>query len=107
MDTHLSKLFGIIAVAHDDDRTFYVRRSQKMINYPGVWSLPSIQFDPRDIADLKDPHQVQRYMEKISSDRIGGVQIKAKAFLTSGDSTDNPISRHVFLHLYAVELSIT
>jgi len=52
MNSNLPKLFGIIGVPYQGDQTFYVKRSLKMHNYPGVWSLPSIQFEPHDLPDV-------------------------------------------------------
>lgn len=104
MSREKPRLYAVIAVAHRDDRTFYVKRSTRMANYPGVWSLLSTQFDPRDLPDVRDLGRVQRYLDVISKERLGGTAIRINRFLTSGDSDDNPIDRHVFLRLYEVEL---
>ena len=52
--------------------TFYVKRSLKMSNYPGVWSLLSIQFQP---SELQEPEKVSepvnRLFEKMSRERLG------------------------------------
>ena len=104
MANDLPKLFGIIGVAYRGNRTFYVRRSRQMRNYPGVWSLPLIQFDPNELPDSRDLNNVQSYIDQISAERLGGVRIKVKEFLTSGDSDVNPIGRHVYLYLYRIEL---
>ena len=103
----LSKLFGIIGVAYQGKRTFYVKRSRKMHYYPGVWSLLSTQFDPDDLPDVRDLSSVQKYMDQISRERLGGISIVAKEFLTSGNSDLNPIERDVYLYLYRVELGDT
>src|SRR6266536_4468826 len=104
MARDLPKLFGVIGVWYRGDRTFYVKRSEKMRNYPGVWSLPSIQFDPAVLADKGDLDAVQRYVDRMSAERFGGVPIKTLEFLTSGDSDENPIRMHVFLNLYRIEM---
>ena len=45
-------LHAAIGVWHRGSQTFYVKRSAQMQNYPLVWSLLSIQFDPA--ADAED-----------------------------------------------------
>lgn len=104
MKEKLPKLYAIIAVANRGDRTFYVRRSNKMENYPGVWSLPSVRFDPVQLPDIRNLERVQGYMNRMSVERLGGVPVIARRLLTTGDSADNPISQHVFLYLYEVDL---
>lgn len=96
------KLFGMIGVSYLRDRTFYVKRSMHMQNYPGVWSLPSIQFDPARI----DPHDVeaaQAQLERMSEERLGGARLRVSELLTFGDSDFNPIEKHVYLYLYKFE----
>ena len=39
-------IHAVIGVRRAGGATFYVRRSEYMENYPGVWSLFSIQYDP-------------------------------------------------------------
>ncbi len=97
-------LHAVIGVWHSDDVTLYVKRSEKMQNYPGVWSLFSIQFRPDQLPDPKDLSTVQRLMQKMSKERLGGEPVTVKAHLISGDSDDNPIGKHVHLHLYEIEL---
>ena len=105
MSGELPRLFGIIGVAYRGNRTLYVKRSMKMRNYPGVWSLPSIQFDPSSLADPANIGAVQRYVDQISAERFNGTPLTAKEFLTFGDSDENPIGMHVYLYLYWIELS--
>ncbi len=107
-ETHLPlpELQAVIGVWHRGPQTYYVKRSEKMTNYPGLWSLLSKQFDLKDLPDPKDLSAIQPVMERLSRERLGGVPIATKKHLTSGDSDDNPIDRHVFLHLYEVELLV-
>jgi len=97
-------LHALIGVRRSDDRTFYVRRSTRMENYPGVWSLLSIQYDPHDLVDPRDLDTVSIYMRRMSAQRLGGVPITTKSLLLSGNQASDVIRRNVFLHLYHVEL---
>ena len=83
--------------------TFYVKRSPKMANYPLVWSLMSIQFDPATLNPL-DTASVQPLMEKMAQERLSGAPLRVSQYLSSASCADNPMHRRVFLHLYAVEL---
>lgn len=98
------ELHAVIGVRFANNRTYYVRRSAKMTNFPSVWSLLSIQYDPRWLKDANDLAKVQTLMERMSKERLGGAPIKVKRFLTSGDDPDSPVGRHVHLHLYEIEL---
>ena len=100
----LPKLFAIIAVAYVGGRTLYVKRSERMENYPGVWSLPSVQFDPGELTGRKDMRRVLTYLRKMSNQRLGGAKISVLDLLTSGSSDVNPISRDVHLFLYRIAL---
>lgn len=106
MHEQISKplLHAIIGVWHSGPITYYVKRSEKMQNYPGLWSLFSIQFRPEELSDPEDLSSVQRLMQKLSKERLYGEPVTVKAHLISGDSDNNPIDRHVFLHLYEIEL---
>lgn len=104
MNKNLPELHAVIGVRFKDGLTYYVQRSNKMENYPSVWSLLSIQFDPKELPDPKDLTRVQIFMKKMSDERLGGVSIHTKNHLISGDTTDNPFDKHVYLHLYEVEL---
>jgi len=98
------EIHAIIGVRHRGDLTYYVRRSEKMANYPSVWSLLSIQFDPDWLDDPEDLDKVQQLLIKMSEERLGGVPIELKEHVTSGDSDRNPMNEHVHLHLYEIEL---
>ena len=105
MDKSLPELHAVIGVRFKGGLTYYVQRSDKMENYPSVWSLLSIQFEPKELPDPKNLTRVQIFMEKMSDERLGGVSIQTKNHLISGDTTDNPFDKHVYLHLYEVEFS--
>lgn len=104
MNRKLPQLHAVIGVRYSGNRTFYVKRSQKMGNYPGVWSLPSIQFDHKQTPDPTDLSNVRPLMEKLSRERLGGVPIVVRCFLTAGNSAESPVGKHVFLYLYEIEL---
>lgn len=100
----LPELHAVIGVWNRGEQTFHVKRSQKMTNYPGVWSLLSIQFNPDDLPEPSDLVKVQTYMKAMSAERLNGVGIRTIAMLASESSDKNPIGRDVHLHLYRVEL---
>ncbi|MEW6283343.1 MAG: hypothetical protein AB1758_32340, partial [Candidatus Eremiobacterota bacterium] len=59
----VASLFGLIGVwTNEQGRTFYVKRSPKMKNYPSVWSLFSIQYDPKELTDPEDLAPAQHLM---------------------------------------------
>lgn len=96
-------LQAVIGVWHHGDATYYVKRSEKMENYPGLWSLFSIQFQPEELPDPEDLSSVEPLMQKMSEERLCGQPVTVKSHLVAGDSDDNPIDKHVFLHLYEIE----
>lgn len=99
-----TELHAVIGVRFNGDVTYYVKRSEKMTNYPSVWSLLSIQFDPAWLKNPEDLDKVQSLMEKMSDERLCGAPILVKRHLISGDDPDSPVGRHVHLHLYEVDL---
>lgn len=101
---YISEVHAVIGVWTSDHLTYYVKRSQKMQRYPGVWSLLSIQFDPRELEQPEDLRTVQQFMEAMSAERLGGAPVSVKKYLISGDSDQNPYDKHVYLHLYEIEL---
>ncbi len=105
MDSRPTELHAVIGVRFTDNLTYYVKRSRKMANFPSVWSLMSIRFDPTGLKDPKDLSKVQPLMGAMSKERLGSVPIKVKRYLISGDDPDSPVGQHVHLHLYEVELS--
>ncbi|KKL14127.1 hypothetical protein LCGC14_2518870 [marine sediment metagenome] len=95
---------AVIGVWHKDGKTFYVKRSHQMENYPDVWSLLSIQFTPEEMPDFTDFTPVPSILERMSQQRLGGVPIHFKRYLKSARCSDNPMNVPVTLHLYEVEL---
>ena len=94
---------AVIGVRHHGASTFYVRRSERMVNYPGVWSLFSIQFKPEELPDPRDLAAAERLFERMSADRAGGVPVHVGKYLTFGSSDQNPMGVDVNLHLYEIE----
>jgi hypothetical protein len=98
-------IHAVIAVWHRGARTFYVRRSARMANYPLVWSPLSIQFDPKQVDPL-DLAQVQPLMDRMGRERLCGARVRVTSHLSSASCAENPMERRVFLHLYEVELDV-
>ncbi|MER8388340.1 hypothetical protein NKH14_22970 [Mesorhizobium sp. M1380] len=96
-------IHAVIGVRRAGGATFYVRRSEHMENYPGVWSLFSIQYDPVSVADVADLAAVAPLFETMSAQRLGGVPVRVKSYLTWGSSDRNPMGVEVTLHLYEIE----
>lgn len=103
MKSSPSELHAVIGVRFSGNRTYYVKRSKKMENYPAVWSLPSIKYDPAWLRNPNDLSKVQSLMENMSKQRLGSVPIRVKRHLTSGNDPNSPVGRHVHLHLYEIE----
>lgn len=98
-------IHAVIGVRRRGEATFYVKRSLEMANYPGVWSLFSIQFDPREIVDPREVGPtVKRLFTRMSDERLGSVPVTVRKYLTSGSSDDNPMGVNVHLHLYEISL---
>ena len=104
MKTSVEQIEAVIGVWYKDGRTFYVRRSDQMENYPNVWSLLSIQFSPEELPDFTDLETAQKLLTKLSQERLGGASIRLKQYLKSARCSDNPMQVPVTLHLYQVEL---
>jgi hypothetical protein len=96
-------IHAVIGVWYRGDETFYVKRSAKMENYPGAWSLFSIQYDPAEMPDSLDLDAAQVLMERMASQRLYGAPIRVRSFLTASTCTNNPIDKIVNLRLYHVE----
>jgi len=96
---------AVIGVRHEGPLTWYVRRSDLMANYPGVWSLPSIQFPVSDLPDVHDLDVVTGHFSRLSAQRFGGIDVEVLEHLTSGSSDMNPMGVDVTLHLYRIALS--
>lgn len=96
-------IHAVIGVRRDGTKTFYVQRSEEMENYPDVWSLFSIQYDPADTAEMTDLDRIQPLFDAMSAQRCGGVPVMVKSYLTSGSSDQNPMNVDVTLHIYEIE----
>ena len=97
-------IHAVIGVRHDGPSTWYVRRSEEMANYPGVWSLMSIQFAPDDMPDPKDLDVAAGHFARLSEQRLGGVPIDVVDHIVTGSSDMNPMGVEVTLHLYKITL---
>lgn len=100
-------IHAIIGVRTDGKKTWYVRRSMSMKNYPGVWSLLSIQYLPEELPDCLDLGAAEALMQRMSDERLGGVPAFVRRYLTSGTCSDNPMGERVVLHLYEISLGWT
>jgi hypothetical protein len=74
-----------------------------MENYPGVWSLFSMQYDSTKVAEVTDLEAVTPLFKAMSVQRLGGVPVRVKSYLTSGSSDQNKMGVQVTLHLYEIE----
>lgn len=103
--SHLPKprIHALIGVRFSHGKTFYVKRSSKMENYPNTWSLFSIQFEPTSL-DYKNVEQVQERMNLMSLERLNGAKLKVLNYLSSGTCSNNPIDKHVILHMYLLDM---
>ena len=104
METMAGQIEAVIGVWFKNGRTFYVKRSSRMENYPNAWSLLSIQFTPEELPEFTDLDAVQRVMEKMSEERLGGTPVRLVRYLKSTRCSDNPMQVSVTLHLYQIEL---
>ena len=102
--TNKPDLHAVIGAWAQGARTFYVRRSEKMENYPDAWSLLSIQFDPLELRDHVDIEAVQRLMDRMAEERLCGATVTVRNSLSSARCSDNPIGVRVHLYLYEVDL---
>jgi hypothetical protein len=103
-----SPIRAVIGVSYSYDKhershiTFYVKRSELMQNYPGVWSLPSIQYKPEELRDPHDLDAAAKIFTRMSHERFCSVGLKVENFLTGGSSDKNPMERMVELLLYRI-----
>lgn len=98
-------IFAVIGVLVDGDKTYYVKRSAKIDNYPLVWSLLSTQFTPDELPDHFDLSRAEAIMERMSAERLGGANVRVTRYLSSATCADNPMHRRVFLHMYQIAIS--
>src|SRR5438128_1957498 len=77
-----SSIHAVIGVWHRGAKTFYVRRSAKMKNYPLVWSLFSMQFKPEALPDPFDLDAVRVLMHQMALERLGGAVVGLERYLS-------------------------
>jgi hypothetical protein len=104
MKSEAPSIYAIIGVSYKEGKTFYVKRSSKMKNYPDVWSLISIQISKEEFQSHLDLASVSERFDELSRERLSGAKIRVLEHLTSDDSDKNNIGCHVFLHLYHVDV---
>ena len=104
MEATMQDIDAVIGVWYKDGRTYYVKRSAEMQNYPNVWSLLSIQFKPEQLPDFTDLEAAQKIMERMAEERLGGVPVKLTGYVKSSRCSDNPMHIPVTLHMYRIEL---
>jgi hypothetical protein len=102
----MSNINAVIGVAYNATQTLYVKRSDKMENYPETWSLFSIQFLPENFKDIKDLKLAQKLFDKLSMERLHNTPICVEKYLTSGRCSNNPMKKMVTLHLYRISFPI-
>lgn len=95
-------LHAVIGVRTIGRETWYVKRSMGMANYPGVWSLLSIQMREDELPDVMDLAAAEVLFRRMSEERLCGVPLVVTSHLTSGTCADNPMGRRVVLHLYGM-----
>lgn len=96
-------VIGVSYRIHPERATFYVERSEHMENYPGVWSLFSIQHTKGELPDPHDLRAVQRVMKRMSAQRLYAAPVAVLRHLIAGSSDQNPMSRMVHLNLYQIQ----
>lgn len=97
-------IHAVIGVCQMKPYALYVKRSQQMKNYPGVWSLLSMQFVPEELPDHLNLDKVDELFDSMSRERLGGVLVQARGYLVSGTCEKNPMNERVVLHLYDVAI---
>jgi hypothetical protein len=97
-------IHAVIGVWHRGADTFYVRRSMDMTNYPGVWSLPSIKYDPASPWDAADLDEATWFFHRLSMQRLGGAAVTVERFLYEDTSDMNPMGVDVTLRLYEITI---
>lgn len=97
-------VIGVSYRTHPKLATFYVERSAHMENYPGVWSLPSIQHTVGELSDPHDLRAAQKIFARMSAERLYNSPVAVLRHLISGSSDENPMGRMVHLNLYHMGL---
>jgi hypothetical protein len=104
MEAIACEISAVIGVWFRDGRTYYVKRSPQMQNYPNVWSLLSIQHTPKEFPDFADLAAAQKVMERMGEERLEGARVELVRYLKSARCSDNPMHVPVTLHMYQIEL---
>ena len=97
------EIHAAIGVWQRGDKTFYVLRSQKMENYPGVWGLLSLQHVPVFLKNPKNLMRAMMILQQMSNERLHGALVHMRRFLYRGSSDQNPMGCMVHLNLYEIE----
>jgi hypothetical protein len=98
-------IHAVIGVRHVGPSTWYVRRSALMANYPDVWSLPSVRYDPKAFVDPEDLVAAGERFARLSEERLGGAEIRVGRFLVEDASDMNPMGVDVTLRLYEIDIA--
>jgi len=95
------ELHAIIGVIHQGSTTFYVKRSNAIEAYPGVWSLLSVRASREELRDFLDLMQIQQCVDRMSSERLVSTPLTVKRFITSAqcDKQDH----RLYLYMYELE----
>lgn len=104
MRTAIEKIDAVIGVWFKDGRTYYVKRSSNMQNYPNTWSLLSIQFDQEEFPDFTDLEAAQHVMKRMADERLNETPVRLIRYVKSARCSDNPMHVPVTLHMYQIEL---
>jgi hypothetical protein len=95
------ELHALIGVIRKGDKTLYVKRSQLMENYPGVWSLLSGRADRHEVSDSLDLTAIQKCVDRLSTERLQGTPLAVKRFLTSAQC--DKYDHRLFLYMYEIQ----
>ena len=99
-----SPIYALIGVWSRNGLTYFVRRSQNMENYAGVWSLFSERFDPSTYDPL-EKDEVVAVFDRMSHRRLGGVDVTVGQMLSSRARYTTALGCRVSLWMYEVELA--
>lgn len=97
------ELHAVIGIWTRGEETYFIKRSEQMENYPDVWTLFSIQYEPDEIDDPKNLGQAQIIMNRMSEERLYGSPVTVNQHILTEESDENPIDTYVHLDLYEIE----
>ncbi len=92
------ELHAIIGVATQGKWVLYVKRSELMENYPGVWSLLSHRVTRDEISKFWHYSAVQPFFERMSEERLEGIPIRVDKFLTAAYC--DKLDHRLYLYMY-------